>query len=734
MTLTDPSPFSQLSSSLLRRRWTILLTAALGTALVFGVATMLPLRYTAKAQLVVKAQQPSLLAGQQAVITQSPDEPTVLTEITAITSYDQLQRVLDSLKTDPVFGHIVAARTDTNNEQDLLPLLRTWLERILSAQNNGWLTLRELQRNLKVFQEAGSHVIGVSFVSGKPADSAAIVNRVVKLYVEHQQEAKRAATDRALAWVDGRLKTLQKDSAATEASLHEYQSSRQLIDTSHTGAMDQRLADLSKELATADADAAARAERLKNIEDLRHSGATAESLAGAFNTPALIDLRRHAWDLMQARIKLATTFHKDDPSIDLVDRQIQEVRRQIGAEVMSSIQGLIGDARVATARAESLRARLDLLQTSTSDSGVRALERQDALNRALYINLAQREEELHQQREGLSPNIDILSLAAPPDRPTSPGPILFVPPALIAFTILGCFIAVLRERMDHTLRGESEIATALGLRCAGLVPRVRPPNQMRLHEYLLSHPFSHYAEAIRSLVATTHLRPADRPNKVILVTSSLPSEGKTTLAVSLATYTAKLGYRVLLVDLDLRKPGVLRAFGGRDQDATQLPPEQGPLSEASVQHLPGLNLDYLPVRRNRSVDPVALFARADIANSLHRLRDRYDCIVIDSAPLLAITEARLLAAMADRILFVVKSGSTRHEEARAALDILRNGGFLERDSAALASVVINQIDPKDHLSYGYGHDYPDADFSAPRHARSAYPQISGNPRAKRGSR
>jgi Mrp family chromosome partitioning ATPase len=447
-----------------------------------------------------------------------------------------------------------------------------------------------------------------------------------------------------------------------------------------------------------------------------------------------MDLRRHALDLMQAKIKLAMTYHKDDPSIELVDRQIQEVRRLMGVEVMNSIQALIGDARVAAARAESLRARLDLLQASSSDSSVRGLERQDALNRALYLNLAQREEELHQQREGLSPNIEILSLAAPPDRPASPGPILFVPPALIAFTILGCFIAVLRERLDHALRGESEITAALGLRCAGLVPRVRPRHQMRLHEYLLSHPFSHYAEAIRSLVATTHLRPADRANKVILVTSSLPGEGKTTLAVSLATYTAKLGYRVLLVDLDLRKPGILRAFGGKDQDATSIPPKQGPLSEASVQHLPGLNLDYLPVRRNRSLDPVALFARADIANSLDILRGRYDCIVIDSAPLLAITEARLLAAMADRILFVVKSGSTRYEEACAALDMLRNGGFLDRDSAALASVVINQADPKDRMSYRYRYDYPDAEFSPDRPARSAFPQISGNPQAKRGSR
>jgi uncharacterized protein involved in exopolysaccharide biosynthesis/Mrp family chromosome partitioning ATPase len=709
MTITQPTPFSEVLSTLLRRRWTILSTAVIGTGMVFGSATMLPPRYTAKAQLVVKPQQAGLLAVQQAVITQSPDEPTVLTEMTAITSYDQLQRVLDDLKNDPQFGHIVAIRRDWKDDPDLLPHLRAWLtERLLPAQNDGWLTMRELQRNLKVFQEAGSHVIGVSFVSDRPADSAEIVNRVVQLYAEHQQEEKRAATDRALAWVDSRLRALQKESEAVETRLREYQTSRQLIASSHSGAMDQRLADLNKELASAEADLAARSEQVKNVEGLR--SANAESLAGVFNTPSMIDLRRRALDLMQAKIKLVATWHKDDPSIELVDRQIQEVRRLIGVEVASGIQNLISDARVAGARVSSLRTRLDLLQQSSSDSSVRALERQDAQNRALYLSLAQREEELHQQREGLSPNIDILSLAALPDRPSSLSPVLFIPPALIAFTILGCFIAVLRERLDDTLRGQAETTAALGLRCVGLVPRLRARDKMRLQEYLLGNPFSPYAEAIRSLVAATRLRPADRSNKVILITSSLQGEGKTTLAISLATYTARVGHRVLLVDFDLRNPKTLHALGGKDRRVSPAL-QQCPLSEASIQHLPGLSLDYLPVRQNRSLDPVALFAGADIANLLGRLRERYDCILIDSAPLLPVAEARLLAAMADRILFVVKWASTRRDEACCAIDMLRNGGFLNQNSMATASVVINQVNPKSQMSYQYRYVIHDGESS-----------------------
>lgn len=728
MTITQPSPLSEVLSTLLRRRWTVVTTAVIGTGIVLGVAMMLPARYMAKAQLVVKSQQPGLLTGQQATITQSPDEPTVLTEITAITSYDQLQRVLDSLKSDPQLGHIVATRPDVPEEQDLLPRLRAWFkEEMLFARNSGWLTMRELQRSVKVFQEAGSHVIGVSFVSGRPSDSAAIVNRVVQLYVENQRQEKRAATDRALTWVDNRLKTLQTESRATEAELREYQSSRQLIDTSHSATVDQRLADLSREVASADADYAARTEQVKNLQELSSSGASIAVMAGAINTPAMGDLRRRALDLMQVKVKLISTYHKDDPAIGLVDRQIQEVNRQMGSEVTNGIHAYIRDAQVSGARAASLRARLDLLQQSSSDSRVRALENKDNLNRALYLNLAQREEELHQQREGLSPNIDILSLAAPPDRPTSAGPVLFVPPALIAFTILGCFIAVLRERVDSTLRSESEVTAALGIRCVGMIPRVRPPNQMRLHEYLLSDPFSPYAESIRSLVAATHLRASDQSKKVVLVTSSLPGEGKTTLAVSLATYTAKLGYRVLLVDLDLRNPGIRRAFGGKDRDVAPFM-RQGPLSDADIHHLPGLSLDYLPVRWNRSLDPVALFARSDIANALGRLRDRYDCILIDSAPLLAITEARLLAALADRILFVVKWGSTRRDEACGAIDILRDGGFLDGSSAAGVSVVINQIDPKSHVSRHDWYGYPGAKSSG----RLISSEITGASRVKRG--
>ena len=721
MTINQPPPFSELLSTLLRRRWTLLMIAMIGTGLVFGGATMLPARYTAKAQLVVKPQQAGLLAGQQTVITQSPDKSTVLTEITAITSYDQLHRVLDGLKKDQQFGHIVAARQDAPDDQDLLSRLQTWLqEHVLMARDSGWLTMRELQRNLKVFQEAGSHVIGVSFVSGRPANSASIVNHVVQLYVEHQQEERRAATDRALAWVDNRLKTLQKESGATEARLHEYQSSRQLIDISHSGAMDQQLADLSRELTSAEADYAARSELVKNAEDQRRASASIDALAGSFNTPSIIDLRRHILDLMQAKVKLVLTFHKDDPSIALIDRQIQEAHRLMSLEVTSGIQGYISDARVSGARVALLRAKLNVLQQSSSDSSVRSLEREDALNRTLYLSLAQREEELHQQREGLSSNIDILSLAAPPDRPTSPAAILFVPPALIAFTILGCFIAVLRDRLDSTFRDESEISVALGLRCVGMVPRVRPSNQMRLHEYLLSDPFSPYAEAIRSLVAATHLRPGDQTNKVVLVTSSVPAEGKTTLAVSLATYIAKLGYRVLLVDLDLRNPGIVRAFGGSGRDIVPLP-QQGSLLEASICHLPGLKLDYLAVGWNRSVDPVALFARADLANALGRLRDRYDCILIDSAPLLAVTESRLLAALADRILFVVKWGTTKRQEACSAIDMLRNGGFLNQDFTNVASVVVTQVDPKSHVSHYYWSSDP-----RPKHSgSSAVPGIAG---------
>jgi succinoglycan biosynthesis transport protein ExoP len=258
------------------------------------------------------------------------------------------------------------------------------------------------------------------------------------------------------------------------------------------------------------------------------------------------------------------------------------------------------------------------------------------------------------------------------------------------------------EKLDRGLRSEREVNEALGVPCIGLVPLVANIGTThRPHQHLLANPSAAYAEAFRSITATMQLASRTHPPKVILITSSLPAEGKTTLAVSLSASIALLQQRVLLIDLGLKHPSVQRELNGRTEHGIigvllkHLVPAQ------VIQHVPELGLDYLPASRC-FFDPLILFAGDEMRRLLHELRGSYDCIIIDSSPVLGSTETRLLAAMADEILFVVKWGSTRRDIAKNALNLLRGGSGPATQQLQSVSAVITQVDLEEHGRYRYG--------------------------------
>jgi polysaccharide biosynthesis transport protein len=329
------------------------------------------------------------------------------------------------------------------------------------------------------------------------------------------------------------------------------------------------------------------------------------------------------------------------------------------------------------------------------------LEREAVVKGKLYYTLLRRQQEIRDQQETFAPDARILSLAATPDRPSSPNPLLFIFPALIVFLICGSLLAFILERLDHGLRSEREIDEALGVPCIGLVPHVAEMDRPRLlHQYLLTNPFTAYAEAFRSIAATMQLASKLRQPKVVLITSSLPGEGKTTLAVSLSVCIALLQQRVLLIDLDFKHPSILGELDGNtEQGLLDLLRNNRPPAEV-IQPIPDLGLDYLPMHR-RSVDTLILFAGAEMPHLLHQLRVSYDCVIIDSPPVLGSTETRLLAALADEILFAVKWGSTRRELAQNALKLLRSPDSSPAQQLRSVSALITQVDLKKHACYGY---------------------------------
>lgn len=354
---------------------------------------------------------------------------------------------------------------------------------------------------------------------------------------------------------------------------------------------------------------------------------------------------------------------------------------------------------------ESNQGRFDATQSVRSEGqetvvDPRELQSRAAGSRQLYANLLQRQKEIREQQELIKPDVNILSLASPPTRPSSPNPILFMLPALIAFSICGGLLAVVLERLDGGLRSEREINDALGISCVGLVPRIPQKHLADLGEYLRAEPFSPYTEAIRSAVAALRLAEPGRAAKVVLISSSVPKEGRTTLALSIAVYVASLGRRVLLLDFDWRRDPKLRDFGDEAENGVfDLIRQHGSQTE-SIQHIGDLGLHYLPMPRSES-DPLAMFAHERVLPLLRKLRENYDSVIIDGPPVLGAGEVGLLASMVDRVLFVVKWGGTRRELACNALDLLRDTRGVDQNYTD-PTAIVTQVDLERHAGYRYG--------------------------------
>ncbi|RIA55381.1 exopolysaccharide transport family protein [Dichotomicrobium thermohalophilum] len=315
----------------------------------------------------------------------------------------------------------------------------------------------------------------------------------------------------------------------------------------------------------------------------------------------------------------------------------------------------------------------------------------------LLVELEQRRRELQRQLESVAPNLRIASPASPPVEPSSLHPMLFVVPGAVFLLIATSFLVIARDRLDQSLRSAQDVTSALSIPCLGLVPRSRSLRSGGAHDSLRQEPFSAFAESIRSVAAAGGFAQTSSAAETVMVTSSEPGEGKTPLAVSLAQYAGSIGRRVLLIDLDLRTPSVLKELGVEARYSLVDLMAQRVDRNAAVLTDPDLDFHVLPMTSGQ-VDPVRLVSDPYWQTTLNDFRSRYDVILIDGPPALGRAEAGLIARMADRVIFAVKWGATRTRIARNAVDAL----IASRGEAQGVSAVITQVAPRAHARYGFG--------------------------------
>ena len=558
--------------------------------------------------------------------------------------------------------------------------------------------------SLSVTAQGRSTAIAVTFQSEVPESAALIANTFAAAYVEDQVIVKSEVTQNASQWLAERLSQLSAQTQSSERMVELYKAEKNLTDTSSPGTapgttiVQQQLSALNLQLISAQSDLAQQEAKYNQVMAMKESGRSAD-VSQVVSSPLISQLRQQEVELFRQEAELSTKYGPLHPRIQDLESQKENLSGKIDEEVRRVVETVQSDVNVARARVRSLQASVaDLANQSQSENLARVklseLSSAAASNRAVFEAFLSRFKEIEGSDALQAPDSRVISQATLPKSPSFPNKMMFYGGAVPGGLVLGLLLAMMLESLGRGFRTQEQVERILSLPVLAALPEVTGSSRTRRRaaDRVINKPMSSFAEAVRGLQLGLVL--SGKPPKVVVVTSSVPSEGKTTVAISLARLAARSYQRVILVDADLRQPSVVKAMNiahpkfGIAEALSGTPVEEclfkDPLSDALV----------LPARRLSN--PSDVLASARLAGLIERLSANCDLLVIDSPPLLATNDARILAQFADAVLFVVRWERTSRD---AALHALRS---LTDAMAPVAGVVFSRADWEQFHYYNYG--------------------------------
>jgi succinoglycan biosynthesis transport protein ExoP len=572
-------------------------------------------------------------------------------------------------------------------------------------------------KQLAVKRVPKTELITISYTSVSPKLSADIVNTLTNYYIERSFKVRFASTQKVSGWLGEQLNDLKDDVESNQEKLVGLQ--RQLgvigLDEKHNLIADQ-LEDLTKSMTEARLSRIVAETKYRVMEstplDLIEPDAvneTTTTAAFAQSGNFLNTQRALLITLETQRAQMATQFGAKYPDIIAIDKQIERTRASVLTEEKRVLEQSAATLRAAKANEDAATAALDAKETDafkSQDALVQygILQRRFESSRDLYEGLTRRLREAGIQAGLQSSEIDIVDPALIPIVPTGPRRSVMVLLSIIFGIIGGIGMAFLLESLDTSLRSIAEIEAVMELPSLAVIPRARrnlaqkagetTPAFMRNID-VISQPKSQFSEAFRSLRTSLLLSTVGNPPRVILVTSSIPSEGKTTIATNVAAALSQRDVKVLLIDADLRRPTVHHRFGLSAKTGLTTVLANTTRLEDTLQRLPELpNLDILasgPV----PPFPTEMIASERMAQILNEARGQYQHIVIDSPPILSVTDGVILARMSDAVALVMRHGGVSKHIVRRSRDLLLRAG------APLTGIILNAVDLSSPDYYGY---------------------------------
>jgi capsular exopolysaccharide synthesis family protein len=548
-----------------------------------------------------------------------------------------------------------------------------------------------------------SRLVDVLFVSDDPKMASASANILAEEYVQQNLELRRQNMERSLEWLAqelARQKTIVEASERAMAQYREDQDALSLEDRQNI--VIARLNQLNESATRARTIRAQKESLFTRLSSLGPKAASADSIPEILQNPYIQSLKAQLAELERRKALHSERYGDKHPEMLTVNASIQDATRQLNLEIAKAVDAirhdydsaLLEERTLATALEEQKAIATDLDRKSVTYT---VLQRDAESNRELYQTLLRREKELQVLANSRGNNVRLVERAAVPQAPFSPNLRRAVMLGTIVAFLVAIGLVLGLDYLDDTIKTPEDIAR-LGLPFLALVPAVRSGRDRPL---LSGH--DDFSEAIRSLRTSIALS-TRQGGSIVLVTSAQPLEGKTTTACNLATALAYGGAKVLLIDADMRRPGVHRAFGLDNRcGLSELLSGQAHLTQ-SVQRLAEPDLWIMPAGSTPS-NPSELLASGRMEALLGQVQNGpFDWVIVDTPPVLAVTDASILTQWVSGIAFVVGSEMTRRRLAERAIETLSAG------RPRILGAVLNRVDVSRNRyyyarHYGYGNRY-----------------------------
>lgn len=554
--------------------------------------------------------------------------------------------------------------------------------------------IRRLLQTLSVRRIGITLVMEINVNSLDPVKAARISNAVADAYLVEQLEARYDAARRASDWLSERLAGLRDQLQESERKVAEYRTRFGIIDTASGGVDRQQVTEINTQIALARAAVAEKSAKYEQARRLTQSGGNVAAVAEVLQSQVVANLRTQEAEVARKEADLAARYGDRHPQVLNVRAEIADIRRAISSEVQRVVTNIKNEYDIALKREQSLKESLDQLsgvanQGDETRIKLRELEREADSNRNLYQSFLSRFKETREQTTLETTESRVISPAVTSSTPSSPRYTIVLGVAALLGLGLGIASALMMEYIESGFMTVEQTEALLGLPVLAVVPNMTKAEYdpqgkgLPIYSFVLQKPLSRLSEAVRTVRAGVSLSDVDNPPKLILVTSSVPGEGKSTFGSCFANSAAAAGQRVLLIDADLRHPSTSKLFG-LEKEAGLVEVLGGTLDVSmAIRGFRDSTLAVLPAGSGTKNAP-DLLGSLKMQQLLTAFRDTFDIVIVDTPPVTAVVDSLMVAGHVDKIVFVIEWEATPREVVLRAMNVLGDNRH------RLAGIVLNK--------------------------------------------